>query len=282
MFAKLLKHEFRSSGRVLGLLTVALLGLALVDTAVVRILVNYGDQWADSQNLLLQLLMTPLTAMLALSALAVVIYVLAVQILLIVRFYRNKFTDEGYLTFTLPVTAKQIFWSSYLHMLVWLVVSVLAAFLAVFVVVFFGTAKEGLVNTEIFTVFARMFESITMIPWEEVFADFRAAGVLYAINAVVQPFYGVLMPIVCLTVGAVLAKKHKILAAFGIYYAVSYVSGIASSVLSSISMILVTNMDDLALISTLGAAAGLVCTLGLMVGGYFLTLHLMKNKLNLP
>ncbi len=282
MFAKLLKHEFRSNGRVLSLLTAALLGLALMDVAVVRILVNYGDQWANSDNLLLQLLLTPLTAMLSLSALALVIYILAVQILLIVRFYRNKFTDEGYLTFTLPVTAKQIFWSSYLHMLFWLVVSVLAAFLAVFVVVLFGTAREGLINTEIFAVLARIFESITLLPWEEVFADFKTMGVFYLLNAAIQPFYYILIPMVCLTIGAVLAKKHKILAAFGIYYVINWISGTAGSVLSMIPMMIVSTTDDLATVATVSSVVSLVCTLGMMVGGYFLTVHLMKNKLNLP
>ena len=93
MFAKLLKMEFRSTWNVLGILCLSLVGAGLLGGVAIRYLVG-----ASAPKEWLEVLCT-----LAITA-AVLFFVVcgvAALIVQIVRFYRSRFTDEGYLTFTL-------------------------------------------------------------------------------------------------------------------------------------------------------------------------------------
>ena len=89
MFAKLLKMEFRSTWNVLGILCLSLVGAGLLGGLAIRYL-----EGASAPKKWLEVLCT-----LAITA-AVLFFVVcgvAALIVQIVRFYRSRFTDEGYL-----------------------------------------------------------------------------------------------------------------------------------------------------------------------------------------
>lgn len=120
MFAKLLKMEFRSTWNVLGILCMSLVGAGLLGGVAIRYLVG-----ASAPKEWLEVLCT-----LAITA-AVLFFVVcgvAALIVQIVRFYRSRFTDEGYLTFTLPVTTHQVLLSSFLTSAVNLIAVAAVAF----------------------------------------------------------------------------------------------------------------------------------------------------------
>ena len=287
MFSKLLKHEWRANRGLMGLLTLMVLGAGVLATAVLRVLVNYGEELMSSDNIALELSVMGMGAMLFFCAVGLCIYVVAVQFVLLFRFYKNKFTDEGYLTFTLPVKTWQIYWASLLNMLIWMVISFAAVLVAVVLVVLIGTAKDGFINTDIFAALDELGFYLGQIdlgeiPWEEIPGSYVAAGIFQLLQIIVAPFYGLIVPMACITMGAVLAKKHKILAAFGIYYAVNFVVGIVSSMATMVPSVLLLGTSDMGPYMATTAAIQLVITLGLAVGGYFATLGLMKHKLNLP
>ena len=148
MFAKLLKHEWKSTGALLGILSVGALGIGVLAAVVLRILVTNGSKWMESESLFV-LLIPMLGTMLVFLFVALIAYMLGTQVFLLIRFYRNKFTDEGYLTFTLPVNAHQIFLSSALYILIWQIISGVVAAAAVNIALLFGTAQEGILSTEI-------------------------------------------------------------------------------------------------------------------------------------
>ena len=106
MFAKLLKMEFRSTWNVLGILCLSLGGPGLLGGVAIRYLVGEDapKQW----------LMILCTLAIVAAVLFFVVCCAAALIVQIVRFYRSRFTDEGYLTFTLPVTTHQILLSSFI------------------------------------------------------------------------------------------------------------------------------------------------------------------------
>lgn len=287
MFSKLLKHEWRANRGLMGLLTLIVLGAGVVATVVLRVLVNYGEELMSSDNIALELSVMGMGAMLFFCAVGLCIYVVAVQFVLLFRFYKNKFTDEGYLTFTLPVKTWQIYWASLLNMLIWLVISFAAVLVAVVLVVLIGTAKDGFINTDIFAALDELRYYLGQMDMDEVLQwepldSYMAAGVLQLIQMLIAPFYGLIVPMACITMGAVLAKKHKILASFGIYYAVNFVVGIVSSVATMVPSVLFLGTADMGPYMVTTAAIELIITLGLSLGGYFTTLALMKHKLNLP
>ena len=284
MFSKLLKHEWKANWRLMSILTLAAFGVALLGTIALRVLVNYGDMISESDSILV-LLLFPLGMLVAVSYIAIAIYVAAVSFVLLFRFYKNKFTDEGYLTFTLPVKTHQIFISSGLNMVIWMVISVVLMLLMYAMMFLCGSATEGLINMEVFEPFQGMD-----ILWEaiaegltEIFG--KGFGPLLLLNLLIAPFASVVQSMTCVTLGAVIAKKHKILAIIGISYGVNMILSIVSSVvmnLPSLLLIADPSMESTALYFTAMLVLVFLLQAGITVGGYFLSTHLMKHKLNLP
>ncbi len=285
MFIKLLKHEWKASRSTLSILALAALGMGLLATLDLRLFIA-GIQNNTGTNPLYTMVQIAMLLLLAACFVGLVAYGIGTQLLLLYRFYKNKFTDEGYLTFTLPVKVTDIFWSSFVHMLIWLLISFAAILVVGFIFLLFGTATEGLVNLEFFDIIKRILtEMLDMTLWFEVFGTGQAIviGILYVLILLLSPVYGLIIPMTCITIGAVLAKKHKILAAFGIYYGLNAVTGILGTVVGFVPNLLISAAtQDVGALYITSLASSLLLTAALTVGGYFISIHLMKNKLNLP
>lgn len=276
MFAKLLKHEFKSSRNTLGLLTVICLGVAVIAALALKLMLvgensgTYTDGYA-----VLMLIASPLLIM---SFLAIIAYLVTSVILLYVQFFKNKFTDEGYLTFTLPTNVHNIYLSSLVNMIIWEAIAILTFIASIAIIVLFGSSPDKLINTDLFNLDLGELEiTLDMLRTELSWDVLDTVQML--LQGVVNFVSSLVLATTCITIGATIAKKHKALAAIGIYYGMSYVvGGISSAITMSIGM-------NSATVDGLFSATGLVSTilnLGIIVGGYFLTTHLMKNKLNLP
>lgn len=265
MFAKLLKYEWKATGGLLGILSAAALGVALAAALTMKYLVRLMEN-AMSANDASFALMTPMMILLFFLILAIVAYVVVVQILLLHRFYKHKFTDEGYLTFTLPVSAHQIFLSSLSNMLIWSLISMAVVAVSVLLIMLIGL-PEPITST---------------MPDSDIFLDQDAAyWILSFIRQPVAWVSGYVMVMACITIGAVLAKKHKILTAIGIYYGFSMVTGFATSILSATAtMMSYQSVEMMDVYLMMGMEILLQICLG--IGAYFLSVFLMKRKLNLP
>lgn len=266
MFAKLLKYEWRSNAATLWILSACALGVSVLG----GVLINLGSIYGERM---------PLQAIVAIfgsfgmSLLALFGYVAAVWIILLVRFYKSRFTDEGYLTFTLPVNAHQVFLSSALNMLIWSVISMVVFGVCVVVLLLISQLWEpvsDLVNL-LSQVLAEMEEILGIAP-------------LYILNYLLNLISSIVLMLTCLTVGSVIAKKHKILAAFGVYYGismiVSFVTGMGSVVVMSSPPSLGAEVTLDGMYDAL-AYFQMVVSLALTLGGYFISTYLMKRELNL-
>ena len=285
MFSRLLKHEWRANAGLLGMLSLAALGIGVLATVVLRILWSTsGELWWETEKGLGVVLVIALCMFLFFAVVALSVYAIAVQVILLYRFYKNKFTDEGYLTFTLPVKPTQIFWSSFLNMLFWLVISVLVVFGVVFLAALFGTAEQGLVNMEVFDAMKDLLELFRVIDWQMLLQEQYSIPYLIVLGLtfLVTPFYALILPMACITAGAVLAKKHKILASFGVYYGVNFVVGIITSVASVAPTLLMMNSANPEVYYLISMSIQLAISLVLTFGAYCFTIHVMKKKLNLP
>lgn len=280
MFSRLMKYEWRANAPLFGILSLAVCGIGVAATLVLRLLVSDRVTSSYDESVFGVILPLMMGVFLVFCAIAVCVYLVAIQVLSLYRFYKHKFTDEGYLTFTLPVTVTQIFWSSFLSMLLWLVISVAVAAGVVALVVLVGTARGTLINTVLLHELAQMLPIIfeDLIPLGEVIpASYLVA---MGLQALVAPFYPLFIPMACITIGAVLAKKHKILASFGIYYGVNFVIGNLSSVASIFPMLFLPDGGVLSYY-TVSAYLELALTAAMTVAAYFLTTYLMKHRLNL-
>ena len=285
MFSKLLKHEWKANAGLMSILTLAVVGVGILGTIALRVLVNYGDAITQSESVLV-LLLFPLTTLVFVSYMGIAVYVAAVGFVLMYRFYKHKFTDEGYLTFTLPVKTNHIFLSSGLNMVIWTVISFLVALLMYAMMLLCGTAQEGLFNDDIVEAFSSLGIFIDEIGEE--FTELMGAGFvpLLILNVLVVPLFSTVIAMTCVTLGAVVAKKHKILAIIGISYGVNMVLSILISVVTYLPLIIAAiidpSMESPMLYITLTLILTFLLQAGITVGGYFLSTRLMKNKLNLP
>jgi hypothetical protein len=120
MLSKLIKHEFRATGRVMGVFYIVLFASALF-TMLTAWLVRGRD------ILLLNLFNGLITGVFVMLLLAVPVVAV---VLMINRFHRNLMTDQGYLMFTLPANEHQLILSKLIVSMVWFIASIVADVLA--------------------------------------------------------------------------------------------------------------------------------------------------------
>lgn len=146
MLSKLLKHEFRATGRFMWVIYLAMLVLSVAANVSMRML-------ARTDNRILEGIMIVL---LVAWVLALVIGGVMITVLLIQRFYKNLLTDEGYLMFTLPTTVHQLVLSKLIVAVVWFLVTILAYVLCVFLAV-----VDNVVLRNMIEILRTMYESFS-------------------------------------------------------------------------------------------------------------------------
>ena len=132
MLGKLLKHEFRATGRIMLPVLGALLILACFASLSFGTLENVDNQF-------LELIMGLLIAAFFIGVVAAA--VIAV-VLMVNRFYSNLLKDEGYLMFTLPVNVHSLVWSKLIVSMVWFIVTGLVIILSLSISVLMFSAMD--------------------------------------------------------------------------------------------------------------------------------------------
>ena len=265
MFGKLIKAEWRASRRVVGLLCLAVLLAGLVLGGIgcgLFLAETHNWQVHGTVELLLALLTAAAMMTMAIAWAASVFYALW-------RFYKSRFTEEGYLTYTLPVSGHQLMLSAILSS----VLAILAVLLATVAATLLGLGISAL-----------------GLPWKEVPADFwpkawEQLGEAWsefarhgdiAVQAALMMLLGALSQLIVLmlavTIGGMAAKKHPILMALLAYCGIGFVQMVISlTVLAS----------DLVLTNGLTVGTMYAMPLVTILGGYFLMYFLTTRKLNL-
>ena len=270
MFAKLLKHEWRSTREMLGILCLISLlgGLTMCYLFYVS---SHDGGGSEALKILSVLFM--IAAMIALAvvgAAAVLVYM--------GRFYKSRFTDEGYLTFTLPVNTHQNLLASLVNTAIGMVLITLvicACGVLWLAIAFAGV--EGFYQTvwERFPELWEKFWSLVQTHAGEIPWGVMARGMLSALTGVIN---SLVMLMLAVTVGSLIAKKHKILAAVAVFYGIHVLISIATAFLMSANDVL--SDGALAAMSGFFGRTALLMT-ALSLGGYFLMYWLVDRKLNL-
>jgi len=125
MLGKLLKHEFRATGRVLLPAMGAVLALALLGNLSMRLI-------QSSSSGFLAVLLGLVIAAFIIGMIALCILTMVIMVL---RFYRNLLGHEGYLMHTLPVSVHELVWSKLIVSLVWFLAAGLLVTLLILITV---------------------------------------------------------------------------------------------------------------------------------------------------
>ena len=279
MFGRLLKHEFRASSGIMLLLSGIMLGIGASAGLAVKYLVYYSSEQTDS--LALTMLFLAAILFVIFSFIALIAYSIGTWIVLLIRFYRNKYTDEGYLTFTLPVSSHQILLSSYLNIAIWTVVATLVSQLSVGLAILIGASSTELFSPE---ALKKILSALGTIPdfYMEIIDGDVTVVILSVLNVLITAMGQLMMILMSITLGAVLAKKYKILAAVGLYYvgnmAISMITGVYTFTVTFAGVFI----DSVNTYSLYILVPTLILRTAVLIISYIVTIHFMSKKLNLP
>lgn len=284
MLGKLFKHDFRALSRTLLPLHIGVAGAGLMASIMMTVALRVGS---NSDFSMLRSMMSVMSGVgSVLLIIAVAASALVTLLLVVGRVYKNLMSDEGYLTFTLPVTAGQQLWSKLLTGLVWVVINALVIALVIVLYALFGTNSAGVLNVDIWAGLTDLLRALTGMTVEYPATPLLVAQVIVlAITVGAQTLLQLYLAVI---LGCTLAKKHKILASVGLWFVINIVRNIVMALLGTGVLVFGTELANIRMTDTL--AMGLVQ--GMFFGNILLALAwsavfflsaraLLKNNLNL-
>ena len=199
------------------------------------------------------------------------------SILVYVRFYKHFFSDEGYLTFTLPVKRRTLFTSKVINGVIWQALTALVIIISIIIMVMFVPSDGG--------------STVPPVESEPLISGWWAF--LYVLEAlaliVIYSFTSVLAMYLVITIGANIVRKNKIIATIGIVYVSNVVLSLLSylfvllgiSYVASINKVFVGAVSNPELLIFLALALAIVVLLTITVAIAMITLNIIERKLNL-
>lgn len=280
---KLLKYDMKSVFKVWWIASLAAVGVTVLGALCLRVLLGMTElNTTDSPLTTLMTISCVLGIVAAFFALAG--YELVVVFFLMRRYYCHFFTDEGYLTFTLPVRRTALLASKVLMALTYSLLSMTVVLLCIgmYVVAIAHFAPQEI--AEFGSVLGEMLNELNHLC-----KGFLPVYVLeFGLYLLASSLLGSLFAFLCITIGAIVAKRQKILAAIGIYYGgyvvVTSLSQIVFSVLINVNVPFFMNFTGSSREFLALALMGLFFVLvmaGLATLCWWLILRLLKRRLNL-
>lgn len=268
MVRKLYKHEFKAWFRIMSII----LGITLAVAGMLRII---------------QLFETNTVYYNIINGSAIFMYVIALLACLvspvifgIVRFYKNMFSGEGYLTLTLPVTPANHLGVKVTTAVVFSILSFVVCMVSVMIV----TAGE------VFTEICKAADYLVKMIPEDITGHLIGYCIEFFLLMLVALFSTYLLYYTCICIGQ-LFRKNRVLAAVGVYFGFYVLNQILSTILSVVMVVLEeTGMLD-AFYLLIGehpretvhlVFAGMIVLSGILSLVYYLICHgIIRKRLNL-
>jgi len=234
MLKKLMKHDFRALSRTLFPLQIGILGGGLVATLLTALTIRLGNAATASGTsaLLRGLVMSVSATASVLIGVAIMASALVTLLLICYHFYRSFLADEGYLTFTLPVSTGRLIWSKLLTGMFWVLINGVVILVTLLIFSVFGTTTNSLINMEVLhgikAFFAELLpQAAEYVSVPLVAAEIAVIGILALAAQMLEIYFAIV-------IGGQIAKKHRILAAIGMYLLINMGVGIVSTAFISI------------------------------------------------
>ncbi len=266
MLGKLLKYEIKATSRIF---------LPMYALLIVFAFINKFFITVNSESFNIPQFISMSIFVIIIVGISVMTLVVTIQ-----RFNKNLLTDEGYLSFTLPVKAHTHIDCKMIISFMWTILSVVVSLLAVFVMAVDGKTLEKIRHA-----------LDQMIP---AFNSLGGAGYVILLEGIVLLIVGTLSSIisiyVAITIGN-MSSKHKLLVGLGAYLGCGVIEQIVSSILISAfgtkiaqyfdSLNSTSNVAQICTVVQLLMLAVIVFCLVFGVAYYFITDWMLRRKLNL-
>ncbi len=209
MVKKLFKHEFAAYFQIMLPMHLILVALAFFGRMI---------QIVETDSILYRIGMGSSVAIFILGIIALF---LITQIFAIVRFYKNLFTGEGYLTLTLPVTATQHIWTKVSTVVLMQALNILIVGLSVLLF----TAGETFVE-----IVNEIQEAVSVL-YEEAGNHLIGYAVEITVMLILSGFSTNLLYYSCIALGQTF-RKNRVLAAVGMYFAYCVIMRLFETILN--------------------------------------------------
>ena len=215
MLGKLLKYDFKALFKFWWIAAAS---------SVVLSFLGGGSLAAATGNPNLPVGVTALfVIVMIISILGLTAFLSLTLILIFIRYYKNFFSDEGYLTFTLPVSRFALLNSKLISSTCIFVLTIFLYMAGICTILGIGLAP-----TEFWQEFVASLPELAQA-LSEINIGYAILFGLEALSFVVLlTVFSILTIFFCITFAAMIAKKAKVFAAIGIYYGISSVIGFSS------------------------------------------------------
>lgn len=261
MLGKLIKHEFKATSKTLGILHIALFFTTIM--GIIAIHLNKNDKYEFVSNLTLVLYILIMIAV----AVAVMIY-------LVVRFYRNLFTDEGYLMNTLPIKPSALIFSKLFVSFVWTIINFICTLFSILILVLSQTSLSSILTA---------WNALSTDAWKELGISIHVLLFIGIIGGLVSIIYMFLMFYTSIAIGQTM-RNHKVLFSLGAYVVLYIISQVISAVgLVPFGFFALIQADNFNIGTTFTPImlSSYAISIALIVIYFIITNYIVSKKLNL-
>lgn len=284
MLGKLIKYEWKGLIKPLSILYLVLLGITII-TGLLILTINPDY---DDVTIGLSVLFTMLSALI--YYFGIIVCSIGTMLIIAIRFYKTCYTDEAYLTHTLPVSTKQLLAAKTItsvlcHLLSMLVIGASVVLLILVVVTHLINLGE-IPAAELSAGFSEVFAELDREFANEMGISFSGYFIYLGVISIISSVCSIVSILGCVSLGQ-LYTKHRILGAIIAYFVMTFVLQMVAY-LGMIPMytkifaaeytgetILMFDLLQPTLIITLAASvviAVIMC---------FINMHMMTKRLNL-
>ena len=284
MLGKLMKYEWRGYRFPMMIMLIILAGTTLLTCGIILTINPEYDEVMTGYSV------AALMLSIFLYYFGIIGCALGTMLIICIRFYKTCYTDQGYLTHTLPVSSKQLLNAktimavlTYLLLLLSIAVSIgIIIMVTINHIISLSPEDADLIRREL----AKGFSEFT----SEFSEEFGISLGLYLTYLIVYFTIACVANIItimgCVSLGQLYAK-HRIIGAIAAYFVVNFVMQIIGYISTIPMYAKMINADkygsDITPFGLMSPSMNitLVISVLLAVGMYFVNLHMMTKKLNL-
>lgn len=280
MLSKLIKHEWRAFWKI-----PAFVNLFLVIFTAFGVIALNAKIW-ESESIIIQSLSV---FVLLFYYIALIVISFTVVLYTALRFYKNIYTDEGYLMHTLPVTQKSLIVSKLIVSYAWTLITflvIIVSILSLLAALLSSTGAAGDFWESLNQLIAELQNPAVLALFKETFGiGLLPFLILVLIYFLISPLYNALTLYASVSLGQ-LFKKHKIFGSIISYIGIYTVLQIINSIVTIPAMITSDTammVSESATFTYLPSTLYFLCAenIVVMIIFFFLTEWIMKKKLNL-
>lgn len=281
MFGKNLKYEFKAIARRVVPLFITVLVLSvilsigfIIDGRLLPEATVEGEASVGEaiMNLVQGVFIIGLFIMIFVAGITV--FVMTIQ-----RFYQSFFTDEGYLTFTLPVTVNCHIMTKIVSVILWNLMGTVVTLVACLIMLGGTEIGYGTVSGS----YAELANELSFLlpSLSEISGEYMGSIVLFVIYAIISYIFEILLIYFGISLGCMWSKKHRVIVSIVCIIGVNIVFSIVETIIETIVTVFSVFTENLAVAAALPLALLTVFGIVKVMLSYIGIKVILTKKLNL-